>query len=184
MATQSEKQRLAQFFRAEYRKLLGFVRRRVDEIAAQDAEDFVQDVALQLFDHADVAFPIEYLSAYVYRSLQNRITDYFRKRRSALARGELKQDLEPQSLPRVVEEGGYDPAPEIRQMEIVHDLSRLLDGLSEEERRLIVAVDIQGHTLEHLSRMWGVPVNTLLSRRSRALKKVQRQIQNERETKE
>ena len=77
-----------------------------------------------------------------------------------------------------VGESGYGPDPEIRQMEIVHDLSRLLDGLSEEERRLIVAVDIQGHTLEHLSQLWGVSVNTLLSRRSRALKKVQRQIQN------
>ena len=82
MTALSQKRRLAEFFRTEYRRLLGFVRRRVDGIAAQDAEDFVHDVALQLFDKADVTVPIEYLSAYVYRSLQNRIVDYFRERKS------------------------------------------------------------------------------------------------------
>ncbi len=50
MASDSEKGRLAEFFRTEYRKLLGFVRRRVDDMAAQDAEDFIHDVAVHLFD--------------------------------------------------------------------------------------------------------------------------------------
>ena len=69
-------------------------------------------------------------------------------------------------------------------MEIAHDLYRLLDGLSDEEKSLIIATDIHGHTLGHLSQIWGVPVNTLLSRKSRALKKVQRQIQNKQKIKE
>ena len=93
-------------------------------------------------------------------------------------------DRELQSFAEVIEESGYDSAPEIRQMEIAYDLERLLDGLSDEERALIIATDIEGHTIAHLSKIWGIPVNTLLSRKSRALKKVRRQIQNEQKIEE
>ena len=184
MTALSEKQRLAEFFRAEYRKLMGFVRRRVDDIAAQDAEDFVHDVAVQLFDKADIAAPIEHLSAYVYRSLQNRIADYFRKRRPVSVQSGSEPGKELPSLDRVVEASGYDSAPEIRQMEIAHDLYRLLDTLNDEEKRLIIATDIQGNTFDHLSKKWDIPVNTLLSRKSRALNKIQRQVQNKQKKKE
>ena len=87
MTKPSEKARLAEFFRNEYRRLIGFVIRRVDDIAAQDAEDFVHDVAVQLFAQGNIAAPIENLSAYVYRSLANRIVDHFRRRRTHEAKG-------------------------------------------------------------------------------------------------
>ena len=178
MADSSEKLRLAEFFRTEYHRLVGFVRRRVDEIAAQDAEDVVHDVAVQIFDRADITVPIENLSAYVYRALQNRIVDYFRKRRSGIVKREYAPEMELPSLKQVVESSGYDSAPEVRQMEIAHDLYSLLDGLGDEERNLIIATDIEGHTFGHLSRIWNIPVNTLLSRKSRALNKIQQQVQN------
>ena len=180
----SEKHRLTEFFRNEYFKLLGFVRRRVDDIAAQDAEDFVHDVAVQLFDKADIAAPIEHLSAYVYRSLQNRIADYFRKRRPFPPQNDSGPGNASPTLDRVVKASGYDSAPEIRKVEIAHDLYRLLDGLSDDEKRLIFATDIQGNTFSQLSKMWNVPVNTLLSRKSRALNKIQRQVQNKQKPKE
>ena len=154
----------------------------MDEIEGQDAEDFVHDVVVQLFDRADIAAPIEHLSAYVYRSLQNRIVVYFRKRRNTPV-GSVMKSQELEDLSEVVEESGYDSAPEIRQMEIAHDLYLLMGELSDPERRLIVESDIRGQTLEYLSKAWGVPLNTLLSRKSRALKKIRRQIENK-QTKE
>lgn len=184
MADPSEKLRIAEFFRTEYHRLLGFVRRRIDEIAAQDAEDVVHDVAVQLFDRADITVPIEHLSAYVYRALQNRIIDYFRKRRSGITKMEYASEAEFPSLRRVIESSGYDSAPEIRQMEIAHDLYTLLDELSDEERSLIIATDIEGHTFSYLSKTWNVPVNTLISRKSRALNKIQQQTQNRNRKKE
>lgn len=184
MTALSERRRLAEFIQTEYRRLLGFVRRRVDEIEGQDAEDFVHDVVVQLFDRADMAAPIEHLSAYVYRSLQNHMVDYFRKRKTVSARTVERPEQELLSLSEVVEESGYDSAPEMRRMEIAHDLYELMVGLSDPERRLIVESDIQGHTVEYLSQRWGVPINTLLSRKSRALKKIRRQIQNKQTKKE
>lgn len=178
MTVLSEKRRLTEFIQTEYRRLLGFVRRRVDEIAVQDAEDFVHDVVVQLFDKADIAVPIEHLSAYVYRSLQNRITDYFRKRKKVSERRVNSSEGEIQSLSDLVEQSGYDSAPDIRRMEIAHDLFRLLEQLNEQESVLIIENDINGRTMADLSIAWGVPINTLLSRKSRALKKIQQQIQN------
>ena len=176
MTISSEKSLLGEFFRTEYSKLLGFVRRRVDYIAAQEAEDIVHDVVVHLFDKADVTAPIEHLSAYVYRSLQNRIADYFRKRRLTGMQLDTASEELP-SLDKVVEESGYYAVPEIRQMEMAHDLYRLLDGLDDEEKSLILASDIQGQTFNELSKKWHVPINTLLSRKSRALGKIRRQIQ-------
>lgn len=173
----SEKGRLSEFIRSEYRKLLGFVRLRLDDIAAQDAEDFVHDVVVRLFDKADITVPIEHLSAYVYRSLQNRIADYFRTKRRAIVEKGLEPENELQTLSQVAEASGYNSASEIRRMEIAHDLYRLLDNLGDDERALIIATDIQGYTFRQLSEKWAVPVNTLLARKSRALKKIRRQIQ-------
>ncbi|MBN2062398.1 MAG: sigma-70 family RNA polymerase sigma factor [Deltaproteobacteria bacterium] len=86
--------------------------------------------------------------------------------------------MESPSLRQVVDSSGYISAPEIRQMEIAHDLYKLLDGLSDEEKGLIIATDIEGHTFGNLSKIWNIPVNTLLSRKSRAINKIQQQIHN------
>jgi RNA polymerase sigma-70 factor (ECF subfamily) len=184
MKESSEKGRLAEFFRTEYRMLLGYVRRRIDDIAAQDAEDFVHDVAVQLFDRADVAFPIEHLSAYVYQALRNRIADYFRRRTSMLSLERHSLDQEALDFAGKSEQGDYHSHSEIRQMEIRHDLERYMDGLNEEEKKLVIATEIRGQTFSYLSKLWDVPLNTLLSRKARALAKIRRRIQTEKQKKE
>jgi RNA polymerase sigma factor (sigma-70 family) len=178
MSPQTEKIRIAEFFRTEYRKLLGFVRRRVDAMAARDPEDFVHDVAVNLFDRADIGRPIEHLSSYVYQALQNRITDHFRKRRKAVSLEEIEQNPSgtgenntKRSFP------GPGDGKSIRQMESAHDLDRLMVGLNEEEKKLILATEIQGRTFRDLSQSWDVSVGTLLSRKSRALSKIKTQLE-------
>jgi ubiquinone/menaquinone biosynthesis C-methylase UbiE len=54
----------------------------------------------------------------------------------------------------------------------------LLEQLNEQERALIIENDINGRTMGDLSIAWDIPVNTLLSRKSRALKKIQQHIQS------
>ena len=176
MTAQNQTGRIADFFRSEYRKLLGFVRRRIDDLAAREAEDFVHDVAVQLFDRADVTLPIEHLSAYVYRCLQNRIADYFRRRRPMDTFDDQGAEEDGASPFRSIDAGGHMSESEIRRMESSHDLSRLMGDLNEDEKKLIVATEINGQTFKDLSRIWNVPVNTLLSRKSRAMAKMQKQI--------
>jgi RNA polymerase sigma factor (sigma-70 family) len=176
MSPQSEKKRLLDFFQTEYRKLLGYVRRRIDIMASGDAEDFVHDVAVNIFNRADIGLPIEHLSAYVYQALQNRITDYFRRRR----RMESLETIEAEALDETpgvpLDFLGQASDRRIRQMESAHDLSQLMGGLNENERKLIWATEIQGRTFQDLSRDWNVSVGTLLSRKSRALSKLRKQL--------
>jgi RNA polymerase sigma factor (sigma-70 family) len=176
MSAQDEKGRLAVFFRTEYQKLLWYVKQRVDNIAAQDAEDFVHDVAVHLFDRADVAGPVEHLSAYVYRSLKNRIIDHFRGRRSMLALEENGMEYNIVKAAGNVTQDEYGPDSGIRQVEISHDLSRVMAGLKDDEKKLIIATEIKGKTFNALSKNWDVPINTLLSRKSRAMAKLRREI--------
>jgi RNA polymerase sigma-70 factor (ECF subfamily) len=83
---------VAEFFREEHGRLVGFVRGWLDDIAAEEAEDIIQDVALNLFDRADIMAPIRDLSAYVYRSLKNRIVDYFRRKKSSVSLDRPRSD--------------------------------------------------------------------------------------------
>ncbi len=46
------RQTVADFFRKEQANLVGFVRRLIEDTAARDGEDIVQDVALNLFNKA------------------------------------------------------------------------------------------------------------------------------------
>ncbi|MBD3243180.1 MAG: RNA polymerase subunit sigma-24, partial [Chitinivibrionales bacterium] len=81
MSPEMRRSRVADFFTTEYNRLVGYVRTLIDDAAEQDAEDFVQDVAVKLLSLADITAPIENLSAYVYRALRNRVIDAFRVRR-------------------------------------------------------------------------------------------------------
>ena len=65
----------------ERERWIGYVRRLIDDAAERDGEDIVEDVIVNLFDKADITSPIDNLTAYVYRSLRNRIIDYLRKKR-------------------------------------------------------------------------------------------------------
>jgi RNA polymerase sigma factor (sigma-70 family) len=184
MKASYEKKRLSEFFRTEYRKLLGFVRRRFDEIAAQDAEDVVHDVAVRLFDRADVAAPVEHLSAYVYQSLHNRMTDYMRSRGKLLPlQGHVPEGEALDFHPEYEQREGY-PDSQLTKMEMVHDLYQVMDGLTEEEKNLIIATEILGQSFSHLSKVWNTPMNTLLSRKSRALAKIRKKYQREHHEKE
>jgi RNA polymerase sigma factor (sigma-70 family) len=176
MNTQNEKKRLAEFFRTDYQKLLWYVKQRVDDIAAQDAEDFIHDVAVSLFDRADVGLPIEHLSAYVYRSLKNRMIDYFRSRRPMMALEESGMEFDTIKIAGKSGQVGYGPDSGMRQVEISHDLSSLMAGLKDNEKQLIIATEIKGKTFNQLARKWDVPINTLLSRKSRAMAKLRREI--------
>ena len=179
MKTPQEKRRITAFLNNEYRKLIGYVRRRVDEIAAQEAEDIVHDVAVQLFNKADVGIPIEHLSAYIYSSLRHRIVDYFRNRTTKGFEQDAYPEIALSDEQDIFVASATDILPGIRQMEIAHELFHWLDKLNEDEKKLIRATDIDGYTMAQLSELWKVPLNTLLSRKARAMKKLQQIWQNQ-----
>jgi RNA polymerase sigma factor (sigma-70 family) len=156
--------RIAEFFRTEYRKWVGYVRRLIDDTAERDAEDVVQDVILHIFDRADIGAPIENLSAYIYQSLRNRVVDLLRKRKDIL------------SLSEAILASSMDTADEFEKRELQEKIFQAMDYLNDEERAVVIATEFDGGSFRELSDAWGVPIGTLLARKSRALKKIRQKL--------
>jgi len=156
--------RTADFFRDKREALVGFVRRRLDDAAGQDAEDIVQDVFLGLFDRADPTIPIQDLAAFCYRALKNGIVDRFRRRRDNLS---LREDLL---------SGEEDPLLEIEKRETLEEVFAALESLSPAEKAVILETELEGRSFKDLAGEWGVPVGTLLARKSRGLEKIRKQL--------
>lgn len=77
--SQDDINHLYAFFIKEGQKLQQFVLRKSRRINAMDAEDIVDEVMLQLLSIIGLRGPVQNLPAYVYRALQNRMIDSFRK---------------------------------------------------------------------------------------------------------
>jgi RNA polymerase sigma factor (sigma-70 family) len=156
--------KIAEFFRTEYRKLVRYVQRLIDDTAERDAEDIVQDVILNILDGIDVGRPIENLSAYIYQSLRNRVVDLFRKRKDTVSLSDLVLSSEDNTI--------Y----EVEKKELHEEIFRALDSLNEKERAVVVATEFDGRPFRELSEDWGIPIGTLLARKSRALKKIKQRL--------
>lgn len=156
--------KIVEFFRTEYKKLIRYVQRLIDETAERDAEDIVQDVILNILDGIDVGRSIENLSAYIYQSLRNRVIDLFRKRKDSV------------SLSDVVLSSADNTVYEVEKKELHEEIFRALDSLNEEERAVVIATEFDEHPFRELSEAWGIPIGTLLARKSRALKKMKQKL--------
>jgi len=153
---------LNEFFRAEYQRMVRYVRSRVSDAAERDAEDIVMDVMVKLFDQHDVARPIEFLSAYIYRSLRNRIVDTIRGRK----KHETLRSLLPDPAP--------DGSQKLEEEEMKRRLLDAIDSLTPDQKAVLIATEFEGRTYRELSEEWRIPMGTLLARKSRAIKKIRR----------
>lgn len=163
--------RLAEFLRQERQALVAYVRRRIDDAADHEAEDIVQDVAVHLFDRADPSIPIQNLAAYFYRALRNRIIDFYRRKRETVALQEAQLAA------------GQDPSSEVEKEEMIEDVFEAMERLSVEERTVVLATEMEGRTFKELAEDWGIPIGTLLARKSRALEKIRIQLTGQTKTK-
>src|ERR1700722_4412302 len=73
--------RISEVIQQERRRLLHFIRKRVDDEG--DAEDILQDVFYELTEAYRLMKPIEQVGAWLYRVARNRIIDRFRKKKPA-----------------------------------------------------------------------------------------------------
>lgn len=160
--------RLAEVFEREKARLLGYVRKQVSDFSGADAEDIVSDVAYNLLRRADVIAGIENLTAYIYRSLANRITDHRRESVPTLSLDH--PSAQDSGEPRSIRPEDAIPTPEeqYRQSQLRQRLQWALGQLRPKERAVWVATEIDDRSFRDLAEDWDEPIGTLLSRKSRA----------------
>ncbi len=166
------------FFVKEYNKLVNYVNVYLNELSySVDAEDIIQDVALNIYSKADINAPIENLAAYAYRSIKNKIIDIRRKKRENMSIEDFNNKKNENILSETVsvdeEEDFYKDENVYRKM------MEAMDILKSQERDIIIETEFNGRSFNELSIEWNTPVGTLLARKHRALSKLQKILQNE-----
>jgi RNA polymerase sigma factor (sigma-70 family) len=173
-----QQKRIADFFRSERRRLIGYVRRWIDETAAQDGEDIVQDVALNIFNRADVTLPIDYLSAYIYRALRNRIIDVLRRPQNAVVSLDSEEADDPRSsLAKLIHDWRPGAHEELERLQLHNTIYAAIDALTEEQKAIVVETEFEGRSFRELAEEWNIPIGTLLARKSRALQNIKKTLE-------
>ena len=174
-------QRLSETFRRESARLRGFIRRRV--VDPGDAEDILQEVFRELVEADRMTRPIEQVGAWLFQVARHRITDLLRRRRTraiasspAAAVGDDTVDADA-SLEEWLPDPQSGPAALYARRLLLEELEEALAELPEEQRRVFVAHELEGHSFKALSARWGVAVNTLLSRKRYAVLHLRRRLQ-------
>jgi len=163
--------RIDNFFRSEYHKLVNFVRKNLDErFFGASPEDIVQDVALGLVSRLDPETQVGNLSAYIYRSIKNRIIDSRKKKqRNVAIESFTDQENGNYLLNRLTNETSDEPDYSDIDPAMLRDA---IAQLRPDEQAVIIATEFEQRSYEELSDEWEVPVGTLLSRKHRALSKL------------
>jgi len=168
---------LGRFFREEYRSMLAYVRGLVRDAADRDGEDVVQDVMLRLLEAPDPSRPIEDLAAYVYRALRNRVIDVIRGRRPERSLDAAKGAEDGPCLIDTLLDVRFDPVRDLEYSELSRVIFDAIDTLPDEQREALVLTEFEGWSLSDLAEATGTPLGTLLSRKSRALSRIRRVLQ-------
>jgi RNA polymerase sigma factor (sigma-70 family) len=168
-------ERLRLFFDAEYHRLVLFVRGLIDDAADRDAEDIVQEVAYRLFEKGDSG-PIEHLAAYVYQALRNRVVDTFRRRHPDASLDDPLSGDEELHLADIIPDQANDLQVSVERNDLYRKVVEIIGELPDHEQALIIATEIEGMSFAQLAEEWEVPIGTLLSRKSRIVKKIRNEL--------
>jgi RNA polymerase sigma-70 factor (ECF subfamily) len=163
---------IADFFKDEYSRLVHYVRGLISAASDMDAEDFVQDVIVQILERADPVAPLENLAAYVYASLRNRVTDYFRRRRPKLFLEEEPEQTRGLMIRDLLRDQRIDAAAALESQEWRAALFKAIRQLNGIEQEVLIATEFEDRKFRELSEQWDIPLNTLLSHKARAIQKL------------
>ena len=177
MIEQEQDQSVTGFFSRRYGKLVRSFRTRYVDLSQMEVEDIISDLMMDFFNRVDITEEVENLGAYVYRSIQNKIIDYLRRRKKTVSFSETV-DEEENTGRTVYPEPMYDMQAELDASEIRRRLELALDKLGPNQRAVWIATELDNYSFRELSEEWGVPLGTLLARKHRAVATLQKELQD------
>ena len=176
--TAERDRRLSEAIEREQPRLRNFIRKRVPN--AGDAEDILQEIFYELVEAYRLMKPVEQVGAWLFRVARNRIVDLFRKRKREASVTD----------PMAVEESDWviledllpsrDAGPEAAYARsvLLEELDAAFDELSEEQREVFIAHELEGRSFKELAAETGLSVNTLLSRKHYAVLHLRQRLQD------
>jgi RNA polymerase sigma-70 factor (ECF subfamily) len=155
-----------------YRKrILGTIGRLIGH--PEDVEDVGQEVFLRLYFSLDQLRSPEVFEPWLYRLTANAAYDYLRKRRRRME-SRMADLSEQQVLVADAIAGEKVNRDEGQRKQIRETVDALLDGVSEEDRVLLMLKEVEGLSLKELGKVYHVNENALKVRLFRARQRVLR----------
>ena len=175
--TVEQDERISEAVELEQARLRNFIRRRVAD--ASDAEDILQDVFYELVEAYRMMKPVEQLSAWLFRVARNRITDLFRKKRPEAIGNDpvVAENGELLLLEDLLPSPDAGPEAVYARNVLLEELHAALDELPAEQREIFIAHELEGYSFKELAAATGSSVNTLLSRKHRAVLRLRERLQ-------
>ena len=172
---------LAGTFAREAKRLRGFIRRRVADVA--DTDDILLDVFSELIEATRLATPIEHVGAWLFRVAANRITDRFRRKAPPVESAQRASDGD-EGDGVDAHPGAADDGPEARYGSrlLLDDLEAALAELPTAQREVFVAHELEGRSFRSLAAESGTSINTLLARKRYAVLHLRQRLQQHRDT--
>ncbi len=175
MSSQTKHQeKLTDFLAREYQNLLSYVKRYWRDDGETEPEDILQDVALNLFTKVDLDTPIENLLSYTYRSLKNKIIDRQRKRKDQVLSNFDDEESGENYLLIGLRDDSLSMEDQQENEKMIESMFELIELLNSDQQEIIIRTELEGQTFESLSQEWEIPIGTLLSRKHRAMSKLQK----------
>jgi RNA polymerase sigma factor (sigma-70 family) len=177
MESGEQNRRVSEVFHRERRRLLNFIRQRVEDEG--DAEDILQEVFYELTEAYRLMTPVEQVGAWLYRVARNRIIDRFRKRGRG-GGGEVRIDASEEDglrLEDLLPSPDAGPEALYARSVLLEELDAALEELPEEQREVFVAHEIDGRSFKQLAEESGLSINTILSRKRYAVVRLRRRLQ-------
>lgn len=163
--------RLSSVFSTERNRLLAFIRRRLpDEI---DAEDILQDVFCELVEAYRMMKPIAHAGAWMMQVAKNRITDIFRR-----GKREIVEDGDERILQDMLPSPDAGPDALFIRNILIGEIEAALGELPPSQREVFLAHEVDGRSFADISNETGISVNTLLSRKHYAVKRLRERLRD------
>ncbi len=160
-------------------RLLRFIRSKVN--TDEDAQDILQDVFYQLASNYGVVESIENMAAWLFRVARNRIIDVYRKKKPLSIDTSFSDDEDNTyffNLSKVMTEASDNPDGIYERALVWDTLYEALEELPEEQKDVFILHELENKSFNEISKLTGVAVNTLLSRKRYAVLHLRERLKN------
>jgi len=155
----------------ERNRLFNFIRKRVK--STLDAEDILQDVFYQLVRVSDDVNTIDKMSAWLFQVARNRITDWYRKKKSLNFSDMNMVDSDEDEVSLQFESYIPDlndlPDALLTREMMWEVLEEGLSEIPEEQREVFTMHEFDDLSFKEIAEITGLSVNTLISRKRYAI---------------
>jgi len=158
------------------KRLFGFIRSKVK--TEEDAEDLLQDVWYQ-FSKLSGVDELENVSAWLFRVARNRVTDYYRKKKtSSLEEFSYENEEGELNFKEILLLDDSDPdLAEFKNL-FWEELMAALNELPENQKQVFILNEIEEMTLQEIADKTGENLKTIISRKGYATKHLRKRLES------